>query len=246
MASDAPHCVLVVDDDVDTCHNLSDILTDFGYEVLTAHNGLDALDLVRQHAFDVALLDLKMPGMDGLTLYREIRKLSSGTVGIIVTAYATGDSAEQALQAGAWHVLSKPVDLGRLMPLVDEASHQPLVMIVDDDSDLCESLWDVLRDRGYRVCIAHDDDEAAEKLKAQSHRVVLIDMKLPHGDGSSVYRLVRNANPEARVVLITGFRSELQNLIERVVAEGADAVCYKPFEMPQLLNTIGRLAAPPE
>jgi CheY-like chemotaxis protein len=246
MPSNVCHRVLVVDDDVDTCHNLSDILTDFGYEVMTAHNGPDALVLVRQHAFDVALLDLKMPGMDGLTLFREIKKLNSGTVGIIVTAYATGDSAEQALQAGAWHVLSKPVDLGRLMPLVDEASQQPLVMIVDDDSDLCESLWDVLRDRGYRVCVAHDDVEAAEKLKGQNHRVVLIDMKLPHGDGSSVYRLVRSANPEARVVLITGFRSELQKLIDQVVGEGADAVCYKPFEMPQLLDTIGRLAAPQE
>ena len=246
MASETPHRILVVDDDVDTCHNLSDILTDFGYEVLTAHNGPDALELVRQHAFDVALLDLKMPGMDGLTLFREIKKLNSGTVGIIVTAYATGDSAEQALQAGAWHVLSKPVDVGRLMPLVDQASQQPLVMIVDDDSDLCESLWDVLRDRGYRVCIAHDDHDASEKLKSQSHRVVLIDMKLPHGDGRSVYRLVRHANPQARVVLITGYRSELQNLVERVVSEGADAVCYKPFEMPQLLDTIRRLAAPQE
>ena len=83
-------------------------------------------------------------------------------------------------------------------------------------------------------------------LEAQSHRVVLIDMKLPHGSGSSVYRLVRNANPGARVVLITGFRSELQESIERVVAEGADAVCYKPFEMPLLLDTIGRLAASQE
>jgi DNA-binding NtrC family response regulator len=246
MATERQHRILVVDDDVDTCLNLSDILCDFGYEVMTAHSGADALSLVRAHAFDVALLDLKMPGMDGLTLFREIKRLNSGMVGIIITAYATGDSAEQALQAGAWRVLSKPVDLERLMPLVDEASQQPLVLIVDDDSDLCESLWDVLRDRGYRVSVAHDDVEAAEKLKSQNHQVVLIDMKLPHGNGSSVYGLVRSANPEARVVLITGFRSELQNLVERVMAEGADAVCYKPFEMPQLLDTIGRLAAPQE
>lgn len=243
MAADALRRVLVVDDDVDTCHNLSDILTEFGYDVVTAQNGADALALVEQGPFDVALLDFKMPGMDGLMLYREIKKRNAGTVGIIVTAYATGETADQALEAGAWRVLSKPVDLGRLMPLVDEASHQPLLMVVDDDSDLCENLWDVLRERGYRVSIAHDDEEAARQLQSQEHRVVLVDMKLPHGDGRSVYRLVRDANPGARVVLITGFRTELQDLIQRVVAEGADAVCYKPFEMPQLLDTIGRLAA---
>jgi DNA-binding NarL/FixJ family response regulator len=68
-------------------------------------------------------------------------------------------------------------------------------------------------------------------------------MKLPRGDGSHVFQLVRSANPKARVVLITGFRTELQELIERVVTEGADAVCYKPFDMPQLLETVEHLAA---
>src|SRR5260221_14513241 len=81
--------ILVVDDDADTCRNLSDILTDLGYRVDTAHDGLSALTLVRQHAYDIALLDLKMPGMSGLELYREIKQLQSGTVALVVTAYAT-------------------------------------------------------------------------------------------------------------------------------------------------------------
>src|SRR5438445_321145 len=72
--------ILVVDDDVDTCRNLSDILTDLGYQVETAHDGLTALELVRRRPYEVALLDYKMPGMDGLTLYREIKKLRAGTV----------------------------------------------------------------------------------------------------------------------------------------------------------------------
>jgi DNA-binding response OmpR family regulator len=140
-------------------------------------------------------------------------------------------------------VLSKPVDLGQLMPLVEEASQQPLVMIIDDDHDMCESLWDILRERGFRVCVAHNEEEAQDRLRGTQHRVVLIDMKLPRGDGSHVFQMVRSANPQARVVLITGFRTELQELIERVVTEGADAVCYKPFDMPQLLETVEHLAA---
>src|SRR5437764_5346527 len=99
--------ILVVDDDVDTCRNLSDILTDLGYHVDTAHDGPTALELVRKRPYDVALLDYKMPGMDGLTLYREIKRLRSGTVAIVVTAYAGGDTAEESLQAGAWQMLAK-------------------------------------------------------------------------------------------------------------------------------------------
>src|SRR5262245_4860567 len=96
--SPCPPRILVVDDDVDTCRNLSDILTDLGYRVDTAHDGASALELVRRHPYDVALLDLKMPGMSGLELYRQIKQLRAGTVAIIVTAYAGGSTTEEALQ----------------------------------------------------------------------------------------------------------------------------------------------------
>src|SRR5947209_5991575 len=167
--------VLVVDDEQDTCSNLSDILTDLGYRVDCAYDGRTALELVRQTPYDVALLDLKMPAMDGLTLYREIKKLRAGTVAIVVTAYAGGTTTEEALQAGAWRVLPKPVDFPRLLGLVSEAMGQPLVLVVDDDHDLCANLWDLLRDRGYRVAVAHDEREAEGQLHATTFDVVLID-----------------------------------------------------------------------
>jgi CheY-like chemotaxis protein len=244
MSANTPS-VLVVDDEVDTCRNLSDILTDLGYHVDVAHDGPAALTLVRQNAYDVALLDLKMPGMDGLELYREVKKLRADTVAIIVTAYATSAVADAALTAGAWQVVPKPADLPRLLGLVGQAVNQPLVLVVDDDPDLCTCLWDVLRERGYRVGLAHDERQAAERLKDRGFKVVLIDLKLPGGDGSRVFHLVRWANPQARTVVITGHRSEMEQLVERVVREGADAVCYKPFDLPKLLTTLERLTKEP-
>jgi CheY-like chemotaxis protein len=235
--------VLVVDDDVDTCRNLSDILTDLGYQVDVAHDGLQALELVRRRAYDVALLDYKMPGMDGLTLYREVKKLRAGTVAIVVTAYAGGGTAEEALEAGAWKVLPKPVDFPRLLRLVEEAVGQPLVLVVDDDPDLCANLWDLFRERGYRVALARDEREARGQLGDTRFEVVLIDLRLPEGDGAGVFRLVREANPTARAVVITGHRGETERLVEELVRAGADAVCYKPFDVPRLLETVDRLTA---
>src|SRR5688572_13440790 len=107
--------LLVVDDDVDQARNLADILDDLGYRADLAHDGRSALELVRRHAYRVAVLDYRMPGMDGLTLCREIRKLSEGTVSIIVTAYAGGISSEEFLHAGAKQVLGKPVDVRELI-----------------------------------------------------------------------------------------------------------------------------------
>jgi CheY-like chemotaxis protein len=63
--SQEPPKILVVDDDLDTCQNLKDILTEMGYAVTTAQSGEAALELVRQNPFDVALLDFKMPGARG-------------------------------------------------------------------------------------------------------------------------------------------------------------------------------------
>jgi CheY-like chemotaxis protein len=206
-----------------------------------AFDGPSALDKVRQKAYDVALLDLKMPGMDGLTLYREIKKLRADTVAIVVTAYAGSGTAEEARSAGAWQVLAKPVDFPKLLAFVDEALGQPLVLVVDDDPDLCATLWDILRERGFRVGIAHDEKEAENRLSDREFRVVLIDMKLPRGDGRQVFRLVRSANPGARTIVITGHRSEMDQIVRQVLQEGADAVCYKPFDVPQLLDTLGRM-----
>jgi CheY-like chemotaxis protein len=233
--------ILVVDDDVDTCRNLSDILTDMGYRVATALDGPSALELVRRNAYDVALLDYKMPGMDGLTLYREIKRLRAGTVAIIVTAYASGTTAEEALAAGAWQVVPKPVDFPRLLGLVNEAVGQPLVLVVDDDHDLCANLWDLFRDRGFRVSLAHDEREARAHLQDATFKAVLIDMKLPTGDGATVFRLVRQSNPQARTIVITGYRTELDQRVHQLLEEGADAVCYKPFDIPKLLAALNCL-----
>lgn len=237
-----PPRILVVDDEPDTCANLSDILEELGYTVDVAHDGRAALELVEARPYDVALLDLRMPGMDGVQLYREIKQRRADTVAIIVTAYASSEQAEEAMQAGAWKLLGKPVDFDQLMVLLNEAMDQPTVLVVDDDQDLCANMWDILHTRGFRTCVAHSTGEAADRIRSRDYRVVLIDMKLPQGDGGEVFRLVRETNPSARTIIITGHQSELEFAVQRVLSEGADAVCYKPFDMSRLLETIRHLS----
>jgi DNA-binding NtrC family response regulator len=243
-ATPGPH-ILVVDDEVDICRNLRDILVDLDYRVDIAHDGPGALALVDRHRYAAALLDLRMPGMDGLTLYREIKKRSAGTAAIIVTAYAGATTAEEARAAGVVEVMAKPVDLRHLLRSLEAALDRPLVLVVDDDRDLCRSLWDVLAARGYRVALAHDAADAARELTSQQFQVVLIDMRLPDATGADVFHLVREADDRARTVLITGRHDAYEGLVERVLAEGADAACYKPFDLDGLLRTLASLTGGP-
>jgi CheY-like chemotaxis protein len=117
--------VLVVDDDADTCRNLADLFGELGYAVETAGGGDVALEKARQQPYDLGLLDLRMPGMDGLTLCRHLKQLHPLMVAMIVTAYAGSGVDEEAQAAGARHVLAKPVDCPRLLALVQQALAQP-------------------------------------------------------------------------------------------------------------------------
>lgn len=235
----ATHRILIVDDEADTCANLSDIFGDFGYQVDTALDGNSALELIDNRPFyDVALLDLRMPGMDGLELYRRIKKKSSGTIAVVVTAYTSSETAKSAVATGATRVLSKPVDTAALLDLVQASLRSPSVLIVDDEADLCENLWEILHERGYRVHMTHDVSEATQSLVNSSFQIVLLDMKLPDGNGVEVMQQVRLTNPEARIILITGHRHELESRVQQALSEGAAGVAYKPFDVPALLKIV--------
>ena len=70
-------------------------------------------------------------------------------------------------------------------------------------------------------------------------------MRLPAGDGTDVFRMVREASPESHVVVITGYPRELNDLVQQVLREGADAVCYKPFDVAGLLAMVEKLTQEP-
>jgi len=235
--------VLVVDDDEDTCRNLADIFGDLGYRVEIAHSGESALELARKHRYDVAVLDLMMPGMDGATLSGEMVKMRVGTVTMIVTAYPANPRAEFAMRGGAWRILSKPVDLRLLLGFIDEVTHQPLLLIVDDDRGLCANLWDLLQDVGYRVCVAHDVISATKRVNDTSYNVILLDIKLPDGDGRQVLAALPQDSNDTQVVVITGCPGGMEQYVQQILSRGINTLMRKPLDVPQLLTVLRTLTS---
>lgn len=122
-----------------------------------------------------------MPGMDGLTLASKLKEVSASTVVILTTEYANQDTLAAAPKHSMWRVFSKPLNLQHIIPCLVEVWEQPLILLVEDDADLCLSLSDVLQDKGFRVCFATAIDLALSLLRDTDFHVVLIDMKLPGG-----------------------------------------------------------------
>ncbi len=117
--------MLIVDDESVALSNMDHYFRRHGFEVQTAINGQEALEKVQNGAkFDIVLTDLKMEKMDGLELLDRLNTVAPDTSVIMITGYATIPSAVDALQRGAMHYLSKPVDLEELKTTVDDVLKQ--------------------------------------------------------------------------------------------------------------------------
>ena len=116
--------VLLVDDEAIVRESLLNWFQEDGHEVAQASSAAEALQLVKEGPWDLALVDIKMPGMDGLELQRRLRQAAPGTTVIIMTAYASVETAVQALKDGAYDYITKPFDPDRLTQLVRAAGER--------------------------------------------------------------------------------------------------------------------------
>jgi CheY-like chemotaxis protein len=120
MTPARPFRILVVDDEPGMRETLVDILEAVGYEVSTASDGERALDVVRDHEFDVMVMDVQMPKRDGVSVLEQLRP-PPPTI-IMMTAYALEERLRAAVTANAFAILHKPFPVGRLLELVESAS----------------------------------------------------------------------------------------------------------------------------
>ncbi len=111
--------ILVVDDNVSLLKTLSFILKRKGYAVTMAADGQEAVNEVMQRAFDIIFMDIKMPGMNGVEAYKNIKKIRSDAAVVMMTAYSLEKLVQEALRAGVLAVLSKPLDIDEVVGFVE-------------------------------------------------------------------------------------------------------------------------------
>jgi DNA-binding NtrC family response regulator len=113
--------ILLVDDEVVFANNMSKLLTRRGYQVKAVNSGDEALRALMDNPFDVMVLDLKMPGMDGIATMQEMRKLGLFTEILILTGHGSIDTALEAIQLGAYDYVTKPVEIAELLSKIEAA-----------------------------------------------------------------------------------------------------------------------------
>lgn len=233
--------ILVVDDLRSIRLTLGSILEDKGHDVVTVEDGYQAIEAVKETHFDAIFMDIKMPGINGVQTFREIKKIDPKAAVVMMTAYSVEDLVKEALEEGAYTIVYKPFDIDRVISLIDELlGEKTLILVVDDQFGDRETLKGILEDKGYRVATASDGNEAIQMVKERHYDIIFLDIKLPGPDGIETFERVRNIDPNAAVIMMTGYTAE--DLIEKAINGGAYTCIQKPFDMEKVIAIVETLA----
>jgi two-component system response regulator HydG len=235
--------ILIVDDDQRMTRTVADILSISGYEAVEASSGAEALEKVRAQAFDCVLTDVKMPEMNGVELHRQLRLAQPGLPVLLMTAYAADELIRQGLDEGVVGVFDKPLAINQLLTFFTSLAKHRMIVIVDDDPAFCQTLEDILSQRGFKVALFTEftDPHIDVELIAAEAQVILLDLDLNHINGLDVLKEIRKSYPTLPVLLVTGYRKEMAEVIQGALEINAYACLYKPLEIPQLLQMLSEV-----
>jgi two-component system, NtrC family, response regulator HydG len=234
--------ILIVDDNTDLAETFAMILKRRGFSVETADNGASAVDKFKDQTYDVTLMDVVMPEMNGVEAFKKIKEMQPGAPVILMTAYSDEELIKTAREEGVHQIIHKPVHIEQLIKLITEAASSQPILVIDDDADICETLTQILKLQGHHVLTAGSGEEALEIAKEHDCQMAFIDIKLPNIDGLETLLRLKEVNPELLTVMMTGFRNEVKDALDKAQAASAVTCLYKPFDPAEAADLVKKIS----
>lgn len=231
--------VLIADDAQPYRESLGSLLRSNGYEVTEAMDGLDAVARCKEKRFDIALVDIDMPGLSGFEVVTEIRTLQPDCVSLLVTGFSTDPSHLKPTQALPFAIASKPLSPAKLVREMSRILTRPSVLVVEDDEAERQSLTAILTDLGVPCDSASSGSQALALLAAGRVDVLLLDLILPETDGTESLRRALQIRPDLDVILITGQADAM--IVDKAIRLGAHCCMKKPIDPEALARAICRM-----
>ena len=142
--------------------------------------------------FDAIFMDIKMPGINGVQTFREVKKIDPEAAVIMMTAYSVEDLVKEALEEGAYAIVYKPFDIDKVVTLIGELlCDKTLILVVDDQFGDRETMKAMLEEKGYRVATASNSTETIEMVKKKHYDIIIMDVVLPGMDGVQTFEQVK-------------------------------------------------------
>jgi two-component system response regulator HydG len=237
--------ILIVDDNEDLLQTFAMILKRRGFCVETADNGTSAVDKFKEQNFDVTLMDIVMPEMNGVEAFKKIKEMQPGAPVILMTAYSDEELIQTAREEGVHQIIHKPIRIDQLMNIITDAASSQPILIIDDDEDICDILTRVLKLQGHEVLTAGSGEEAVDIARERACQMAFIDVKLPSIDGLETLLRLKEVNPDLLTIMMTGFRNEVKDALEKAQTASAITCLYKPFDPAEAAALVQKIAKKP-
>ncbi len=201
--------------------------------------GQDAIEAARREKFDIVFIDMKMPNMNGLETFRELKKIDPAIKCAMITGYAVDTLLQEAMKEGAVASMQKPLDISKIDSLLKEYSRSMgakkiNILVVDDEEIVLSFFKRLLKDGLYDVTAIKSGKEAIDLANAKEFDIAFIDIGLNDISGIELYLKLREINPDIHLMLITG---------NPYKAEGVESLgcLYKPFEIDKIFLEIDKI-----
>lgn len=228
--------ILIVDDQIGMLETFTDILEDRDCNVVTAEDGFSAIKKVKDQSFDLVFMDMKMPGLNGVQTFRELKKINPKITVIMMTAYSMEDWIEEAIEEGAYAVIYKPFDMDKVIHTIERVLQKNLILVVDDRLEDRQLFAEILADKNYQVTTAKDGHEAIEMVKKDDFGIIFLDVKMPGIDGVETFEQIHAIRPDIPVIMVTGY--SVEEILKETVDKGAYACLHKPVDMDNIIQIV--------
>ncbi len=241
--------ILVVDDRGEDRETLRDILVDRNYRAFVAKNGYEAIDIVRKSDFDIILLDIRMPGMDGMEVLEVVKEIKPNIGVVMMTGYSSEGLAGKSLEKGAYTCLYKPfLDMEKLLRVIEEVQAQKKrvgsswqmekVLLVDGETAHKEAISNILAEEGYKIIAVTSGSEALKRVKENFFNVALIDLELSDMSGLELATELKNKSKKTCVIMMTRFSALDLETLEQSTREAIFDYLIEPIDPVQLKRLI--------
>jgi signal transduction histidine kinase/uncharacterized protein (DUF302 family) len=253
-----PRRILIADDDPERLRTSVERLQQEGFTVLSAQDGLEALDRAREELPDAIILNLLLRRIDGLRVC-EILKSNPATTNIpvLLTAgvHVDADEGQRALAAGADRFLSdlSPLSTGSgrelgsqdlvqavrtMLGAEPELEARPILLAIDDDPDNRAFLTKAVAKQGFEVVTAPNATQARRQLDSRRPALIFLDVQMPEESGLALLPQMLRDYPESVVVMMTAYGSE--QVAAEALRGGADDYIAKPIDLQRLRALLER------
>jgi two-component system response regulator (stage 0 sporulation protein F) len=228
--------ILAVDDEPGICHLIKETFGPIGFTVLSAYNGQDALTLIKKENPKLVFLDIRMLGMSGLDVLKEIKRIDKSIKVVMLTVMSDEATKQKAKELGADDFVTKPFMSDHLEEvarreiadlLKERPIAEPKILVVDDEQEVCEKMAELIsRHFVSNVDTALNGREALDKLRKDKFDLVVLDIRMPGLSGIDVIKEAVKFTPETKILAVSAYDS--QEVANEAIKYGAIDFIHKP------------------